>query len=122
MPEEGVELWQRTMPWLVQVNVLQTIDLPAFEQMCRVYAQAERARKVLDENGYFALGAGGQIVEHPSMKILQTAQMMFLRHASEFGMTTMARTRLGLMDVQRKSIQQDLDWTLGPSTRAADAS
>ena len=118
MPEEGVDLWKEVLPWLVQVNVIQTIDLPAFTQMCRVFAQAEVARRVLDEQGFFALGSGGQLAEHPAMKVLQTAQMMFLRHASEFGMTTMARTRLGLMDVQRRSIQQDMDWTLGPSTRA----
>jgi P27 family predicted phage terminase small subunit len=117
MPEEGVELWEDVLPWLVQVNVIQTIDLPSFTQMCRVFATAERARKVVDEQGYFALGSGGQISEHPAMKVLQTSQMMFLRHAGEFGMTTMARTRLGLMDVQRRSIQQDMDWTLGPSTR-----
>ena len=122
MPDEGKELWWEVLPWLVEVNVIQTIDMPSFIQMCRVYAQAERARKVLDEQGYFALGSGGQLSEHPAIKILQTAQMMFLRHAGEFGMTTMARTRLGLMDVQRKSIQQDMEWTLGPSTRAADAS
>jgi P27 family predicted phage terminase small subunit len=120
LPTEGVELWNDVLPWLVQVNVIQMIDLPTFTQMCRVYAQAERARKVLDEQGFFALGSGGQLAEHPAMRILQTAQMMFLRHAGEFGMTTMARTRLGLMDVQRRSIQHDMDWTLGPSTRAAE--
>lgn len=120
MPDEGVSLWHEVLPWLVQVNVIQTIDLAVFAQMCRVYAQAEAARKVLDEQGYFALGAGGQLSEHPAMKILQTAQMMFLRHAGEFGMTTMARTRLGLMDVQRRSIQQDMEWTLGPSTRRTE--
>jgi P27 family predicted phage terminase small subunit len=117
MPDEGVELWEQTLPWLVQVNVIQTIDLPVFAQMCRLYAQVCAAQKVIDEQGMFALGSGGQIVEHPAMKGLQVAQMMFLRHAGEFGMTTMARTRLGLMDVQRRSIQQDMDWTLGPSTR-----
>lgn len=117
MPEEGCELWRDVLPWLVEVNVVQAIDLPAFCQMCRVYAQAETMRKVLDEQGSFSLGGGGHLTEHPAVKVLQTAQMMFLRHAGEFGMTTMARTRLGLMDVQRRSIQQDMDWTLGPSTR-----
>lgn len=121
MPEAGVELWNDTLPWLVQVNVIQSIDLPTFTQMCRVYAQADALQKVLDAQGSFSLGHGGQLAEHPAVKGLQTAQMMFLRHASEFGMTTMARTRLGLMDVQRKSIQQDMDWTLGPSTRRGDA-
>lgn len=120
MPEPGCQLWRDVLPWLVQVNVVQLIDLTMFTQMCRIYAQAEAARKVLDEQGFFSLGSSGQLAEHPAMKTLQVAQMMFLRHASEFGMTTMARTRLGLMDVQRKSIQQDMDWTLGPSTRAAD--
>jgi P27 family predicted phage terminase small subunit len=119
MPEEGVQLWEDVLPWLVQVNVIQAIDMAAFTQMCRIYSQAEKARKVLDEQGYFALGSGGQLSEHPAVKILQTAQMMFLRHAGEFGMTTMARTRLGLMDVQRRSIAQDMEWTLGPSTRSA---
>lgn len=121
MPEEGVGLWHDVMPWLVQMNVLQALDLPSFTQMCRVFAQAEVARRVLDEQGFFTLGSGGQMVEHPAMKILQTSQMMFLRHAGEFGMTTMARTRLGLLEASRKSIQQDLDWTLGPSTRRTEA-
>jgi len=48
---------------------------------------------------------------------MQAAHDRYLRFAQDFGLTTMARTRLGLMDVQKKSIQQDMDWTLGPSTR-----
>lgn len=122
MPEDGKTLWRDTLPWLVQVNVVQSIDLAAFTQMCRIWAQAEKARKVLDKQGYFSKGARGQIVEHPAMKIWQSAQMIFLRHANEFGMTTMSRTRLGLMDSQRRSLQNDVDWTLSPSTRAADDS
>lgn len=119
LPEAGKELWRSAVPWLVEVNVLQEIDLPAFTGMCVTYAQAQLARKVLDEQGYFSLGMSGQLVEHPAVRTWQVSEMLFLRHAAEFGLTTMARTRLGLMDSQRRSIERDIDWEVGPSTREA---
>lgn len=120
IPEEGKQLWRDVVPFLAEVNVVQEIDLPAVKAMCVAYAQMERARRVLDEQGYFALGSTGQMTEHPAKRIHDTSSALWLRYAQEFGLTTMARTRLGLLDVQRKSIQQEMDWTLGPSTRKRD--
>jgi P27 family predicted phage terminase small subunit len=117
LPKEGKELWDEVIPWLTEVNAVQLIDLPAVKAMCVAWAQAERLRKVLDEQGYFTLGSMGQQIVHPAFGAYQNASRLFLSHAQEFGMTTVARTRLGLMDVQRKSIAQEMDWTLGPSTR-----
>jgi len=117
IPKEAQELWNEVMPWLTEVNAVQVIDLPSVKSMCIAYAQAERLRKVLDEQGYFTLGSMGQQIVHPAFAAYQNASRLFLGYAQEFGMTTVARTRLGLMDVQKKSIQQEMDWTLGPSTR-----
>lgn len=119
LAEEGRALWRQVVPWLVEVNAVQQVDLPAIFAMCVSWQTAERARKVLDEQGWFILGSVGQMTAHPAVAIMQGAHDRFLRFAQDFGLTTTARTRLGLMDVQKKSIQQDMDWTLGPSTRKA---
>jgi len=120
IPREGRELWETVVPWLVEQNAVQLIDLPAVKSMCIHYAQAEKLRRVLDEQGYFVLGSQGQMTEHPAMRQFNNCSAMFLRYAQEFGLTTVARTRLGLMDVQRRSIAQEMDWTLGPATRRPD--
>jgi P27 family predicted phage terminase small subunit len=117
LPAEGKELWRTVMPWLVQANVVQLVDLPSVKTMCAHYAQMERARRVLDEDGYFVLGSMGQMTEHPSMRIFNNASDKFLRYAQEFGLTTIARTRMGLMEVQRASIAQEMNWTIGPGSR-----
>jgi len=120
LPSEARELWEQVMPWLVDANVIQLVDLPAVRSMCIHYAQMERARRVLDEDGYFVLGSQGQMVEHPSMRIFNNASDKFLKYAQEFGLTTVARTRMGLMDIQRQSIQSEMNWTLGPGTRRSE--
>lgn len=117
IPREGQELWQQVVPWLVAQNAIQVIDLPAVKSMCIHYAQMEKLRRVLDEDGYFVLGSSGQMTEHPGIRQFNNSSNMFLRYAQEFGLTTIARTRLGLMDVQRKSIASEMEWTLGPATR-----
>lgn len=117
LPKEGRELWQKVLPWLTEVNAVQEIDLAAVKAMCVAWAQSERLRKVLDEQGYFTLGSMGQQIVHPALAAQNRASQMFLNYAQEFGMTIIARTRLGLMAVQAKSIQDEMDWTLGPSTR-----
>jgi P27 family predicted phage terminase small subunit len=102
------------------MNAVQLIDLPAIKAMCIAWEQAEKSRRVIDTQGYFTLGSMGQMIEHPALKAYNSASTLFLRYAQEFGLTTVARTRLGLLDVQRKSIQAEMDWTLGPSTRRTD--
>lgn len=118
LPPEGRELWDISIECLIELNAAQMIDVPALRMMCRAYARAERAAKVLDKQGMFARGSTGQITEHPANRIYEKASHEFLRYATEFGITTLARTRLGLLDVTRRSLSQDLDVrTLGRNPR-----
>jgi hypothetical protein len=58
---------------------------------------AERAR-LMDEQVYLTLGSMGQVTEHPAKHTYDAASRRFLRYASEFALTTLALTRLGLLD------------------------
>lgn len=118
LPPEGRELWDISVEALIDLNAAQMIDVPALRMMCRAYARAERSAQVLDKQGYFARGSTGQIVEHPAVRVYEKASNEFLRYATEFGITTLARTRLGLLDVTRRSLSEDLDVrTLGRNPR-----
>jgi len=117
LPPEGVELWEGPCALLAAHGVLTLADVPAILVMCRHYAMMERVRKVLDRQGYFDLGSTGQMVGHPGVKIFNEASSSFLRYASEFGMTPSTRARIGLTDVARRTLAQDLEERLGPNPR-----
>lgn len=118
LPPEALEFWDVAIEALIDLNAAQMIDVPALEMLCTHYWMAKGARKVLYEQGQFAHGSTGQITEHPAMKIFERQSALFLRYAEQFGLTTLARTRLGLMDVARRSLEDDLSVrTLGRNPR-----
>ena len=116
-PPEAVELWESAIQFLIDCNAAQLIDEPALHMLCLTYCRWVRVRKVVDEQGYFSRGSMGQMIVSPAVTLEGQLQDRFFRQAEQFGMTTLARTRLGLLEVARRSIQQEMDWTLGPSPR-----
>jgi len=95
------------------------IDAAAIRHMCLVYARAEEAHAILNQEGLLSVGYKGQPVEHPAVRIYERSSALFLRYAEQFGLTTLARTRLGLIDVKRLSIQHSVNDSLGPNPRLA---
>jgi P27 family predicted phage terminase small subunit len=85
LPPEGQALWREVLPVLANYGGLRMVDLPALKSMCVLWARAERAAAVLNEQGYFTQGSTGQMVAHPAVKMESEARMLFLRHAEQFG-------------------------------------
>jgi len=117
IPPEGKELWEESVEWLIDRNAAQLIDTPALRLMCIHYGLAQQAANVIGEQGAFSRGSVGQVTEHPANRLFERQSALFLRYATEFGLSTLARTRLGLLDVTRRSIESDLNSSLGRNPR-----
>jgi P27 family predicted phage terminase small subunit len=94
LPPEAQALWQEVVTRLHQVGVVDVVDGAALQAMCVQWARAERARAVIAEEGMFALGSTGQLVEHPALAVERAAHAMFLRFAEQYGLTAAARARI----------------------------
>lgn len=94
LPIEALEFWKDTVQLLGESGVIHGADRSALIALSVQWARAERARKVLIEEGYFALGSMGQIVEHPALSIERQAHSMFLRFAEQYGLTPIARAKI----------------------------
>jgi hypothetical protein len=77
--------------------------------MATEYANWRYAARVLKEDGFFVRGSVGQIREHPALKIQGQASDRFLKIAEQYGLTPIARTRLGLAELHRRSLKQELE-------------
>ena len=117
MPAEAKQFWTEHVAELFEIGAVSSVDVPALEEMCLHYAVTVRTRRVLDAQGYFTLGSTGQLTGHPGIGIVHNASQAFLRYASEFGLTAAARTRIGLQDAARRTLQHDLQDRLGPNPR-----
>jgi P27 family predicted phage terminase small subunit len=94
LPPEALEFWSDTVDLLCNTGIVHMADRSALIALSVQWARAERARKVLFEEGYFALGSMGQIVEHPALAIERSAHAMFLRFAEQYGLTPIAREKI----------------------------
>jgi P27 family predicted phage terminase small subunit len=94
LPPEAIEFWTDTVVLLCKTGIVHKADRSALVALSVQWARAERARKVLFEEGYFALGSMGQIVEHPALSIERSAHSMFLRFAEQYGLTPIAREKI----------------------------
>lgn len=117
LPKPGQELWMEVVPVLAHYGGLRTADLPAIKSMCSLWATAEMALAVLNEQGRFTAGSTGQMVAHPAVKMEQDARSMFLRHAEQFGLTWIARSKLGLSEATRSAVLAGLEGALGHNPR-----
>lgn len=123
LPADAKEFWGESIQRLAEVGILDLVDGPALEMLAIQYARARQAARVVKEKGLFAHGAAGQIREAPWVKIEREAHTMFLRLASEFALTPVARTRLGLAELSRRAMAHEMETALdgGNATPVADA-
>lgn len=117
LPEEGKALWIEVLPTLARYGGLRSVDLPALKSMCALWARAERAAAVLNKQGYFTQGSTGQMVAHPAVKMEMEARTAFLRHAEQFGLTWIARSKLGLSEATRSAVLAGLEGKVGANPR-----
>ncbi len=121
LPAEAKEFWRSTVVRLVEVGLVDRVDVPLLEQLATQYARIRQARRVVEEVGHFSRGSMGQVREHPALKIEREATMLFQRLADQFALSPLARARLGIAEVYRRSLQADLEQMLGgPVLRPID--
>jgi len=117
LPQPGKDMWMEVLPVLARYGGLRSVDLPALKSMCRMWATAELAAEVLNEQGYFTAGSTGQMVAHPAVRLEMDARNAFLRHAAEFGLTWIARSKLGLSEATRSAVLAGLEGKIGTNPR-----
>ncbi|MEJ7785576.1 MAG: phage terminase small subunit P27 family [Solirubrobacteraceae bacterium] len=113
---DAKEFWRETVWRLVECGILDRVDRPLLEMLATQYGRIQACRRVIDEAGYFTRGSVGQLREHPALKIEREAVVLFHRIAMEFGMTPIGRTRLGLAELSRRHLVQEMVEALGPPT------
>ena len=113
LPVDAQEFWRDVVCRLVDVGMIDLIDEPALRMLATQYARWRQAGRVVNESGHFARGSIGQLREHPAVKIERESHGLFLKTAEQFGLTPMARTRLGLAELHRRSLHREMGQALG---------
>jgi P27 family predicted phage terminase small subunit len=115
LPVDAKRFWRTEIRRLAEVGVLDRVDSIALEGLATMYARACQASRAVAVEGHFAEGSRGQLREHPAIKVERESWAMFLRFAEHFALTPVARTRLGLAELEfKRSLQQELNEQLGP--------
>ena len=111
--EFGAQWWVEVIPQLVNVGMIDKVDEGALWMLARTWDEYAKADAVVAEEGFFGAGSGGQIKEHPAVKIRARARADYFKYAEQFGLTPMARTRFGLMELNRRSLADEMNKVLG---------
>jgi P27 family predicted phage terminase small subunit len=120
LPADAHDFWRVSIDRLIEVGIVDRVDVPALEMMAVQYARAIQARRVIAEEGHFAIGSVGQIREHPALKIERDATTLFMKIAEHFALTPVARTRLGLAELHKRALATEMQDALGaPDLRPA---
>ena len=113
LPLDAKEFWRDSVARLVAVGIIDRVDLPTLELLAVQFARARQAGRVIASEGHFALGAACQIRPHPALAIEREATAQFARLSELFGLNPVARARLGLAELHRRSLQAEFAESLG---------
>jgi P27 family predicted phage terminase small subunit len=108
------EFWSEAVHRLVECGIVDRVDTAALEQLCIQYARMRTAQAVIKKVGTFSVGSRGQLRTHPAVAQERDATLLYLRLAQEFGLTPLARGRLGLTALRGRSLQAEIADHLGP--------
>lgn len=117
VPAEGRVFARGVMRELADAGILDRVDRAAVAACAVCWARFCRAVEAVNAEGMVVLGSGGQIVESPMLAVERHERVLLLRYLEQFGLTPSARARLGLAAVQARSLQQELNATLGEKKR-----
>ena len=122
LPRDGKDFWRTVVARLIDVGMLDLVDEVALRMLATQYARWCQAARVVAVDGHFTRGSVGQLREHPAIRIEREAHGLYVKTAEQFGLTPMARTRLGLADLHRRSLAKEMEGALGePDIIEADA-
>lgn len=115
LPDEAQQFWRSTVARLVEVGMLDLVDAAALQMLAVTYARWREAGRRLDRDGLVQYGKVGTLIAHPAVRIERDAHLLYIRTAEQFGLTPVARTRLGLAELHRRSLHAEMERTLGES-------
>lgn len=95
---EALEIWHSTVPQLHRLGVLARVDQHQIAVYCEVVARYYRALGEVQRLGevYETQGKNGPMLRvNPYVKIARDCEVTIKNYASEWGMTAVARMRLG---------------------------
>ena len=114
LPEDAKRFWHEHVPYLASAGLLDRVDTAALEMVATAYARFWQANRVLEEDGLFVEGSRGQTKPHPAVRIEADARDAFIRGCESFGLSPLARVRLGLAELSRRTLSAELADKLGP--------
>jgi P27 family predicted phage terminase small subunit len=122
LPIEAKHFWRSTVSRLIEVGMLDVVDEPSLILLATQYARILQAGAVVAAEGFIVEGSQGQPREHPALKTEREATRLFHVLAGQFGLTPVARTRMGLAELHRRSLESEVSNALGePDLRPVDA-
>jgi P27 family predicted phage terminase small subunit len=116
LPADARDFWAEIVPHLTACGIVDRVDVPVLEMLSTAYARWRAAQRVIEERGFFARGSTGQVKEAPWVKIEREAHALFLKTAEQVGIGPLGRTRLGLAEVTRRVLADELRDGLGEVT------
>lgn len=112
LPEHAARLWDEVVTQLAAAGIARRPDTPALTALCLQWDVGERARKVIESEGLFALGSMGQLVEHPAVRTMTNAHLAFLKFCQEYGLTAAGRARIAALANSGSGAEDDEDFDL----------
>lgn len=115
LPVEVVDVWNEIVPPLVEVGLARTVDVFMLEALCThvAIARAVMAKMVgdgagLDIHAFVDRTAKGVPVVSPWHRIFRDSWRESLKIGQHYGLSPIARTRLGIALLQRTSLAEQL--------------
>jgi P27 family predicted phage terminase small subunit len=109
---EAAELWELIVPPLVEVGLVDRVDAFTLASMCTLGGRVLQARKALLTEPLVVKGDRGLVVS-PWLRIERDSIRAFFSMAEHFGLTPVARARLGLAELKRRTLAEELAGALG---------
>jgi P27 family predicted phage terminase small subunit len=113
LSEDAKWFWRDSIVRLIDVGIVDRVDVPTLEMLATQYAIARQAVRVLQSEGHYTRGSVGQLRPHPALRIYNEAFDRFTKLAEHYALTPIARTRLGLAELHRRSMKREVEDGLG---------
>lgn len=118
LPSRAKTAWKQIVPALDEIGMLDKVDGPALEALCiEVGIMRQAAAELAKKRSLTTAGSQGQPVRHPLLDVLNQAQSAVRQWCERFGLDPSTRTRLGLQDAKRKTLNAEMAGKLGSISR-----
>jgi P27 family predicted phage terminase small subunit len=107
LPAAASELWDELVPVMVAAGIADQVHRATLVALCVQWARGEMARRVIAEEGYFARGSMGQVIEHPALGMEARAHQLLLRFCEQYGLTAASAARIAAVTSPDAAADED---------------